>query len=160
MNTPDTNPLSCTFGQNLKPRCIDVSHRSTAMLFVSSGMTFTWNKQYIGVWGGTEANPQKVREIPQRRQQVALLLKVGSAGAPGPFPGGRAAVLSGDSRGRSQDTGEMPGPCRQVSLGSLQELGGCRPRGKRGLPGSLSDSKTRTQACRLAGPCNCSSVMN
>ena len=79
------------------------------------------------MWGATEANPQKMRAIPLRRLQVALLLRAGSTAAPGPFLGGGAAVPPGDRRGRPQDTGEMPGP-----------------RGRRGLPGSHSDRKTRT----------------
>lgn len=63
------------------------------------------------MWGGIEANPQKMGEMPLRRQQVALLHRAGSTVAPGPFPGGGAAVPLGDRRGRCQDGGGvMPHP--------------------------------------------------
>lgn len=91
------------------------------MLFVSSGMIllFEIGRTFRCVCK-IKPNPQHMREIPLRRQQMAPLPRDRKYSSPGDSPGEDTAVPLGDRRG-CPPTGEIPGPCKGWGIGGSEK---------------------------------------
>lgn len=94
------------------------------------------NRQDVGVWGvGLKQRPHfsDVREIPPRRQQMALLARTGdSAAARGGQEGGAAVPLGREGGAHPHKRTQVP----ETSCGEWRPRMGAKPRGR------LSDSES------------------